>query len=93
MPAPIVIIHGPMASGKTTNAYRLRQHYGCTRVVDDWAGQNRQWQRFENYRLQPGDLALTNLSPADFGRTPGARIIGIKEALHAISGKKPRQQP
>lgn len=34
--APAVIVHGPMAIGKTTHAAALAAHFGVTIVVDDW---------------------------------------------------------
>jgi nicotinamide riboside kinase len=53
----IVIIHGPKASGKTTNAELLKRHYGCRRIVDEWGESG----RFS--KLRDGDLALTTMEP------------------------------
>lgn len=51
----IVIIYGPKASGKTVNAEALREHFGCKRIVEDWAGKG-DWRS-----LKAGDLVNTNL--------------------------------
>jgi hypothetical protein len=71
---PIVIVHGPIASGKSSNARRLLQHFQCTRLVDCWDGRK---------KLQPGDLALTNMEPPySVTAAPiGTQMIGIAEAL------------
>jgi hypothetical protein len=45
-----VIVHGPQGCGKTTHAEELAKHFGCSTVVDDWAGNP----------LPVGALALTN---------------------------------
>lgn len=73
MSGDIVIIHGPQASGKTTHARRFMQHYGCSRVVDDWDGRS---------ALQPGTLALTNECPPF--NLSGAQVIDIKRALREL---------
>lgn len=75
-----VIIHGPKASGKTTNAKQFKLHYGCRHIVDEW---------------MPGDkvpcldraLILTTEDPPF--NIPRARVIHIDTALRAI-GKQPR---
>lgn len=37
-----VFIHGPAGCGKTTNAEKLRKHFGLTQVIDDfWGGDRR----------------------------------------------------
>lgn len=85
MAAPIVIIHGPQASGKTHHAERFLRHYGCKRIVDTWCGP-------QDRKLMPGDLALTTEQP-DRWAVGGAVWISIATALRAIGGKKPRSQP
>jgi len=47
-----VIVYGPQACGKTTNAQALAQAYGCTSVVDDWT---------PGEPIPAGALALTNV--------------------------------
>jgi len=72
----VVIVHGPMASGKTRRAQELMQHFGCTRLVDPWEGQ----------QLQPGDLALTNREPPF--PTPGATVLDVATALMRLRRRK-----
>lgn len=66
----IVIVHGPMGSGKTQHAEDLRLLFGCTRVVDGWDGRT---------KLKPGDLALTIESPPF--DVPGAEVVDVGEAI------------
>jgi len=35
-----VLIHGPQGCGKTRNAQALAEHFGCSKVVDDWNGRD-----------------------------------------------------
>jgi hypothetical protein len=67
----IVIVHGPMASGKTRNATRLAEKFACKRIVDGWHGRSL-------IGLRDGDLVLTNDAPF---AVPGARWISIDDAL------------
>jgi hypothetical protein len=62
----IAVIHGSQGAGKTTFGEMLRQHYRCTRVVDDWDGKQ---------PLADGDLVLTDMSP------PFESIEGMEEAI------------
>lgn len=73
----IVIIHGPMASGKTRRATQLLRHYKCKRIVDCWDGRQ---------ALMDGDLALTNMEPPF--NVYGARAVNIYDAKVAITSKK-----
>lgn len=80
----VTVIYGAPATGKTTNAQRLRQHYCCSRVVDSWE------PRRGHQRPRSGDLVLTTAGPDEIRQNiPGARVIWIAEALRAI-GVKPR---
>lgn len=74
----IIVIHGPMASGKTRNAQKFRSYYGQKRIVDGWSeGDERQ--------LRPGDLVLTIEQPDTIRRCiQRARLIAIEQAIHAI---------
>jgi hypothetical protein len=49
-----VIVHGPMACGKTRNAKALAEHFGLTTIIDDWDGR----QRVPSV----GALVLTNVN-------------------------------
>lgn len=49
-----VIVHGPMACGKTRNAEKLRKFFKLDRVFDDWNGHT----PFPSV----GMLVLTNVS-------------------------------
>lgn len=74
----IVIVHGPKASGKTTNAERLRKHFKCKRIVDGWDG----YSHSTRPRLKDGDLALTCDEPPF--SVPGAKVVDIETAKLAI---------
>lgn len=74
----VIVIHGPMASGKTRNAERFRSHYGRTRIVDGWVADDER-------ELRPGDLVLTYEHPDEIRRSiRNARLISIEEASQAI---------
>lgn len=76
----IVIVYGPMASGKTTNKNRLKQHYKCNRIVDDWDDTGMDFRK-----LKDGDLVLTTSYPPF--SVPSAVSVEIKTALRAMGGK------
>lgn len=81
----IIVIHGPPASGKTRNSWRFLEHYGCTRVVEEWDLRGSYRQR-EKPRI--GDLVLTQRGP-DYIRKnlgPDALPVPIELALMAIGG-------
>lgn len=70
-----IIVHGPPGCGKTRNKERLRQHFGATRVVDEWDGKT---------PLRPGDLALTftcSVTPTD------KRTIRFEDAIRQLDQK------
>ena len=76
-----VIVHGPMASGKTRNAEALKRYYGCRRVVEWESRQARETP------LRNGDLVLTNERPNRLHppfNFPGAKVVGIRAALRAV---------
>lgn len=72
----LVIIYGPQGSGKTKHAEALKQHFGCTRIVE-WD------ERPQGQALRDGDLALTNLEPPF--AVPGAKAYHIVSALLVIA--------
>jgi hypothetical protein len=49
-----VIIYAPSGAGKTANAEKLRELFGCTSIVDGWDGKS---------ELPQGALVLTNVMP------------------------------
>lgn len=81
----IVIVHGPMASGKTRNAPALMRHYGCRRVVEWESRQARET------KLMPGDLVLTNDQPngnsLPYIYAGAKKVVGIGMALRALRSK------
>jgi hypothetical protein len=80
----ITVIYGAPATGKTTYAQRLSQHYCCSRIVDSWE------PRQGGQRPCSGDLVLTTAGPDEIRQhLPGARLIWIPVALRAI-GVKPK---
>lgn len=54
-----VVIHGPAGSGKTRHAEKLREHFRCTRIVDEGLTGS-------ITEIRPGDLVLTQTSPDSF---------------------------
>lgn len=83
--ATIVIVHGPMASGKTRNAQALMRHYKCRRIIE-W--ESRQGREAE---LMHGDLVLTNERPnrefLPYTFAGETKVVGIGAALRALGRK------
>jgi hypothetical protein len=73
-----VIVHGPMASGKTTHATQLMRLYGCAQLKDGWDGYS---------LLKAGTLALTNWEPPY--TMPAASVFTIREALADLELERP----
>lgn len=67
-----VIVHGPMACGKTRNAERIRAYLGCDCVVDDWDGRE---------KLPPNSLALTNWIGAE---QKGALSLSFHDVMRFV---------
>lgn len=80
-----VIITGPAASGKTSNADAFMAHFGLNNITDDFGE--------DHARRIPGSrrhLVLTQLSPIELEALfPRATVLTIREALRAI-GKHTR---
>ncbi len=57
---PTVIVHGPVACGKTHHAARIAAKIGipADQIVDDW---------LPGHRVRPGHLHLTQVRPANAG--------------------------
>lgn len=66
----IVIVHGPMGSGKSRFSSQLLAYFQSARLIDTWDG---------HAKLRPGDLALTSCEPPF--RAPGATVLDIATAL------------
>lgn len=84
MKKTMTIIYGPPMSGKTQNSERLRSHYRCARVLDDWT----EGRGFPGgVKPQRADLILTYEPRETCARHfPTARIVSITNALRAIGG-------
>ncbi len=84
----IVIIHGPKASGKTTNAEQFKRLYKCKRIIDGWGdfGVNRV--------LRDGDMVLTNMEPPFDGVVipHSAVVVDIETAKRAIGWIKKQEK-
>ncbi len=60
-----VIVTGPQGCGKTLHAAKLKAHFGCTSVVDEW---------WSGDPIVPGALHLTcELLPAGVS-SPGVQV-------------------
>lgn len=68
-----ILIFGPAGCGKTHNAERLRQHFGCTGVIDPW------WNEFLY-----GYLHLTNAPPQHHFLIRGVEYISFADAMKEI---------
>ncbi|MES1985506.1 MAG: hypothetical protein V4461_11185 [Pseudomonadota bacterium] len=92
----IIVIHGPMATGKTRYKQAFAKHYGCTSIVDNWCAREHEFP-------EDGRLVLTTSHPdeiarqftedlddwflkygVDGGTDPDLRIIDITTARSAI---------
>lgn len=67
MTARTIVVHGPMACGKTTNAKRLAAHFGCHHIVDDFDP--------HRHNLKPGALHLSH----EPWRGPGAENFAFAD--------------
>ena len=73
-PAFPVFVYGPAGWGKTTYAEAFRQHFGKTRIIDDWT-----WRD----PMPPGNaLVLTQDLPP-----PLTHAVPIADALRLIVGR------
>jgi len=61
-----VLIHGPQGCGKTRNAQALAEHFGCSKVVEDWNGRD---------PIAAGSLVLTNRDDWKAHALPTARRV------------------
>lgn len=70
--AATIIIHGPMACGKTHNADKLARKYRVIGVVDGWT---------PGKPVRQGHLHLTC---EHLGEVKGARVIAFEDAMKGI---------
>ena len=74
-----IIIYAEQGKGKTSNAERLRTHFGCSRVVDEWVvGQP----------ITRGALMLTNDSAVLAGVPSGTELVHLDAALCELGGRR-----
>ncbi|WP_017978577.1 hypothetical protein [Sphingomonas melonis] len=74
----MIVIHGPMGSGKTFHGKRFAEHYGCARVLEAE-------DRHEIQQATAGDLILTYDSAEKAARRfPEARLVTVADARIAI---------
>lgn len=81
----IVVVHGPMACGKTRNALLLKSIFGSKRVVDSWAPRRRGGAE-SHVPLRDGDLILTYCTPPEIRSDPELR--GFTLEIHAFKDVK-----
>lgn len=88
MTKPVVLIHGPQASGKTRNAEAFKKLYDCDRIVEYDEPRN------GSIDLLPGDLVLTNRGTGVVSHiNHSVTVIYIAEALVDLrsAGGDPRE--
>jgi hypothetical protein len=68
----MMIIYGEFGIGKREHAERLREAFGCKRVLDKWELNSEVW---------PGDLIISDCPYAPNAQ-PGVRILHFYEAMH-----------
>jgi hypothetical protein len=73
-----VILYGPPASGKTRNADKIAEHFGCHRIVDNF---NYPYLPVKDYIY--GALHITCCKPDLV--PPDSVCIEIKDALKLVS--------
>ena len=73
-----IIIYAEQGKGKTSNAERLRNHFGCSRVVDEWA---------LGKPIARGALMLTNDSAVFAGVPSGAELLHLDAALSELGAR------
>lgn len=79
-----VVIVGDAGTGKTTYAQRLKAHYGCRRVVDEFDFyRGRDGTIKTSHKIHDGDLCLTR-DDVQQHFFPGAKIVSIEDAKKAI---------
>lgn len=67
-----IIIHGPIACGKTHNATKLAHKYSANGIIDDW---------WPDKPLRPGHLHLTH---EHMDEVKGAQVIAFEDAMKDI---------
>lgn len=72
-----VLVYGPQGCGKTTNAERLRRHFGCTSVQDDGL-----YLDGPQHKIVDGALHLTSKQPVT--EIPDVRVLSFAEAMAEI---------
>lgn len=74
----MIVIHGPMGSGKTFHGARFAEHYGCARVLEAE-------DRHQIQQAAAGDLILTYEDAQKAARRfPEAQLVAIADARVAI---------
>jgi|TARA_Y100001001_G_scaffold154252_1_gene168836 hypothetical protein len=74
-----IIIYAEQGKGKTSNAERLRAHFGCSQVVDAWA---------VGEPITRGALMLTNDSAVLAGVPAGAELVHLDAALAELGVRR-----
>jgi len=87
MAEAIVVIHGPMRTGKTFHAKAFAAHFGCDRIIEI------DFEQHRTAEIGPGALILTNEWPRRVDRRrrdlvaehlAGAQVFSIEQAREMI---------
>jgi GTPase SAR1 family protein len=76
--AQSLYVYGPAGCGKTTNAEKLRKHFGLTGVVDEYGG-----PREDNRTIQHQDFLVMGTTARQ--APPGMRSMSYDEAAKAAN--------
>lgn len=71
-----ILVFGPQGCGKTTNSHKLAQHFGLTKIVDNWLPE----MPFPQFTT----LVLTTWMPPD--HELNRRVYSFENAMKEMKG-------
>jgi len=75
-----VVVHGPMACGKTRNAQALKRHFGLQHVVDDY---------YPMFKAPKSDtLILTNVEMEEELQGIPGRKVSFRQAMAEMGRRR-----
>ena len=74
MKKPSIIVYGPQACGKTTNAEALAKHFGLNKIHDEWMPSVTSVEK-------QNTLILTNEVPTELLAITHCKVISFNDAM------------